>query len=156
MYKKLRSLENAEDLTAQVFLEIIQSADRFDKTKSSESTWIYAISRNILNRYLRDAYTHSTILQSAFTEESLFSPDTIEEIVQKDVFVQALEELSEVKRNIIIMTFYHGLGPQEIAERLHLSYDNVCVLKSRTLKELKEKLTGEDTEDASCHKGSHF
>jgi RNA polymerase sigma-70 factor (ECF subfamily) len=142
MYKKLRSRENAEDLTSQVFIELTRSKDRFDETKSAQSTWIYAISRNILNRYLRDTYTRNHILQTAFNDAPLYDSDTVNKIVQQDEFIQVLEELSETARTIILMEYYHGLSLKEIAERLHLTYDNVCVIKSRALKVLREHLLG--------------
>jgi RNA polymerase sigma-70 factor (ECF subfamily) len=150
-FKRLHSLEQANDLTSQVFLEVARCADRFDNTKSSESTWIYTISRNICNRYFRDTTTHKSIVKKYGNPENRSEGDyeasEIERFIQADTLKRALSQLSEHKRRIIILSYYHGLNPQDIAERLKLSYTNVCAIKSRALKELRKFLNTEKNLD---------
>jgi RNA polymerase sigma-70 factor (ECF subfamily) len=138
----LNSREEAEDLVSKVFLEVTRCVDSFDKNKASESTWIYTICRNLLNRYLRDGYTHRRIIPIAAEDPEDYGAEAeeIERYIQADELASGLAQLSEDKRNIVILSFYHGLAPGEIAERLGLSYTNICVLKSRALKELKATL----------------
>jgi RNA polymerase sigma-70 factor (ECF subfamily) len=149
--KKLNSPEVSEDLTSQVFLEVTKNADRFDKTKSSESTWIYTISRNLCNRYLRDFYTRRHIakkydnLRIQAGRDREHESAEVERLITADTLADALSQLSADKRRIIIFSYYHGLNPGEIARRLGLSYANVCVLKSRALRELKKILNGDKT-----------
>jgi RNA polymerase sigma-70 factor (ECF subfamily) len=145
---KLNSPELSEDLTSQVFLEVTKSADRFDETKSSVSTWIYTISRNLCNRHLRDFYTRRHIvkkyddLQIQAGKDRNHENAEVERLIAADALADALSQLNADKSRIIILSYYHGLNPREIALRLGLSYTNVCVLKSRALRDLKKILDG--------------
>ncbi|GHV71468.1 hypothetical protein AGMMS49928_23350 [Spirochaetia bacterium] len=144
MRKKLNSQSDAEDLCSQVFLEVTRCAEKFDPQKASESTWIFSIARNLLNRRLRDHYTHRRIVRFEPIGDQEFADDKteeIEEFVRKDELAEALAALEEGKRNIVILSFYYGLSPGEIAEKLELTYSNICTLKSRALDELQEFLT---------------
>ncbi|MDR2053629.1 MAG: RNA polymerase sigma factor [Treponema sp.] len=147
--KKLNSPELSEDLCSQVFLEIAKNAGRFDKTKSSESTWIYSISRNLCNRHLRDFYNRRDIIMK-FSETLIQAEKDVsyenletERLVAADALADALSRLDADKSRIIVLSYYHGLNPGEIALRLGLTYTNVCVLKSRALKELRKILNEE-------------
>jgi RNA polymerase sigma-70 factor (ECF subfamily) len=151
--RKLNSPELSEDLTSQVFLEAMKNADRFDKTKSSESTWIYAISRNLCNRHLRDFYTHRHIVKKydifriQIGRNRYYENADVERFIAANTLSDALSRLNTDKSRIIILSYYDGLKPHEIARRLGLSYTNVCVLKSRALRELREILNGENIEN---------
>jgi RNA polymerase sigma-70 factor (ECF subfamily) len=150
LLKKLNSPEMAEDLCSQVFLEIAKNADRFDKTKSSESTWIYSISRNLCNRSLRDFYKRRNIMMKFSStlaqEEREVSYESLEteRLIAADTLADALSRLDVDKSRVIVLSYYHGLHPKEIAARLGLTYTNVCVLKSRALKELRKILNDEE------------
>ncbi|MDR0410278.1 MAG: sigma-70 family RNA polymerase sigma factor [Spirochaetaceae bacterium] len=148
--KKLNYPEAAEDLCSQVFLEIAKNIGRFDKTKSSESTWIYSICRNLCNRRLRDFYKRRNIIMNSSStlvhderEVSYESLET-ERIIAADILADALSRLDTDKSRVIVLSYYHGLNPKEIADRLGLTYTNVCVLKSRALKELRKILNDEE------------
>jgi RNA polymerase sigma-70 factor (ECF subfamily) len=147
--KRLNSPELSEDMTSQVFLEVAKNAGRFDRTKSSESTWIYTISRNLCNRHLRDFYIHRSIAEKynipriQAGETKYYKNADIERLIVADALAEALSRLDADKNRIIILSYYHGLNPREIAGRLGLSYTNVCVLKSRALRELRRILDEE-------------
>ncbi|MDR3325001.1 MAG: sigma-70 family RNA polymerase sigma factor [Spirochaetaceae bacterium] len=142
LYKKLNSREEAEDMTANVFVEVSRSADKFDPAKAAESTWLFSICRNLLNRRLRDYYTHKRIYDANLCprEEDACQADDIDDFIQRDCLFDALALLPETQRDIIILRYYKGLSPAEIAERLGLSYSNVCVRTNRALAKLREAL----------------
>jgi RNA polymerase sigma-70 factor (ECF subfamily) len=142
-FKKLRSEAEAEELLSQVFLEATRCADRFDRTRASESTWLYAICRNLINRHLRDSYTHKRIIQTYWDTEApyLAQAEEVEQYNHRDELAGFLAELTQVKREIIILSCYYDLSPKEIAQKLRLSYVNVCTLKYRALREVRKKIT---------------
>jgi RNA polymerase sigma-70 factor (ECF subfamily) len=141
--KKINNPEDAEDLLSQVFLEAARCAEKFDPEKASEATWLFTIARNLLNRRLRDLYTRRNIVrfESMGDEDYADQAEEIESFIQADELAASLSSLEDTKRNIIILAFYHGLSPAEIAGKMGLSYVNVCTLKSRALKELRKKLS---------------
>jgi RNA polymerase sigma-70 factor (ECF subfamily) len=138
-FKKLQSSEEAEDLSSQVFLELTRHADRFDRVRASESTWIYIICRNLCNRHLRNKYTRHRIIKKYIhvREAPVPDPREIERLVLKDALADNLSKLNDEKRRILILSYYDGLSNREIASRLKITYTNVCVQKNRALKELK-------------------
>ena len=50
---KINSPQDAEDITANVFLKVYEKLDSFDESKASLSTWIFTIARNTLIDYYR-------------------------------------------------------------------------------------------------------
>jgi RNA polymerase sigma-70 factor (ECF subfamily) len=151
--RKLNSPELSEDLTSLVFLEVTKNAHRFDETKSSESTWIYTITRNLCNRHLRDFYTRRNIekkydnLQIRTEKHTNHESAEIERLLAADTLTGALSRLNADKSRVITLFYYYGLNHQEIALRLGLTYTNVCVLKSRALRELRQILNGNTVEN---------
>ncbi|GHV83481.1 specialized sigma subunit of RNA polymerase [Spirochaetia bacterium] len=139
---KINNEADAEDLCSQVFLEVSKCAEKFNPEKASESTWIFTIARNLLNRRLRDTYNRQRIIRFEPIGDHDYEDESqeVEAFIRKDTLVKAMESLDTNKRNIIILSFYHGLNPQEIAERLNMSYANVCTAKSRALNDLKRIL----------------
>jgi RNA polymerase sigma-70 factor (ECF subfamily) len=160
---KIRNSQDAEDLASAVFVEAARCADRYDASRASPSTWIYAITANLVNRRIRDTIRHSkhiaefpgattrdgdmdgnSMLEnySADAAEDGYASESrdIERFVAADSLASALQSMNENKRNVIILSYYRGFSAKEIAERLGLSYTNVCALKSRALDELAEKL----------------
>jgi RNA polymerase sigma factor (sigma-70 family) len=159
--KRLHSAEEAEDLTSAVFLELTRYADRYDKNRASESTWIYAICRNLCNRYLRDKNSHKRIVYN-FNNEKIYRNSRqksaveyparshsaseadyageFERFFQMDLLCHGFSRLSNYKRTVLIFSYYTGLSAEEIAEGLGISNTNVRVLKSRGLKELSRIL----------------
>jgi RNA polymerase sigma-70 factor (ECF subfamily) len=140
--KKINSPEEAEDLLSQVFLEASRCAEKFDPEKASEATWLFTIARNLLNRRLRDLYTRRNIARFEPMEDEDYADqaEDIENFIRSDELIAGLNSLDDTKRNIIILAFYQGLSPAEIAGKMGLSYVNVCTLKSRALGELRKKI----------------
>ena len=49
---RVNSVQDAEDIAADVFLKVYEKLESFDESKASFSTWIYTITRNTLRRYV--------------------------------------------------------------------------------------------------------
>ncbi|GHV91015.1 specialized sigma subunit of RNA polymerase [Spirochaetia bacterium] len=140
--RKLNSQSDAEDLCSQVFLEAARCAEKFDPERASESTWLFTIARNLLNRRLRDHYTRQRIVRFEPIGDQDYADESedVEAFIRSDELAGALAALDETKRNIVLLIFYSGLSPKETAEKLKLSYSNVCTIKSRALDDLRQIL----------------
>lgn len=55
---------------------------------------------------------------------------------------EGLDQLSEGDREILTLSFYHGLRPREIAEKRGLSSQVIRKRKSRALQRLRDLLSG--------------
>jgi RNA polymerase sigma-70 factor (ECF subfamily) len=143
--KKLNQDEEAEDLAQQVFLEATKSYMHYQEELGSKSAWVFGIAHWLLKCYLRDRYRHQEI-ESKIQVETVYEEREFARIVESDALLPALKMLSQKQRDVIMLGFYYGLQADEIATRMELSYENVCTIKSRALKELRKIL------EAPCKK----
>ena len=133
---KISLAQDAEDIVADVFLKVYEKLDSFDESKASLSTWIYTITRNTLTDYFRTKKVFEeipeTVEDDASVEDEICSAEALETLVN------ALENLDERERDIIILRFYSGKTLKEIAETMHISYAYVKVLQNKALAALKK------------------
>jgi RNA polymerase sigma-70 factor (ECF subfamily) len=53
--RRVGDVEQAADLTADVFVQAIESADRYDPALGPPGAWLTGIARNVVAAHLRDA-----------------------------------------------------------------------------------------------------
>ena len=132
---KVNNSELAEDLASEVFLKVMEKMDTFDETKASVSTWIFTITRNTLIDYYRTRRVAEEI------PESLAEKNTVEESVLRneslELLAEALSQLDERERRVVVERYYNEKTLREIAEELDVSYAYVKVLQSKALNKLK-------------------
>ncbi len=135
---RVNDINLAEDLTSDVFLKIYEKIDTFDETKASLSTWIFTITRNRLTDYYRVRRVHSEVpetMEEDFNlEDAVCNQDTLEALAD------ALEQMPERERDIIILRYYSGKTLKDIAARLDISYAYVKLLHNKALMMLREYL----------------
>ncbi len=134
---KVSRAADAEELVSEVFLKVYEKFDSFDGTRASISTWIYTITRNTVIDYYRTKKEICSFDEAFMTEEDAAAPD--EEMLER--LAEALEELDERTRNIIILKYYSHLTLKVIAERVGLSYSHTKALHAQGLEALKGMLT---------------
>ncbi len=140
---RVRSREEAEDLTQATFERALRSWGRFDEKRGSARTWLMSIAHNLLvDHYRRDRSDHhhpvpvdehDGLVGAAGPEASLgLSPD----------LRTALESLHERDREVIALRFGGDLTGPEVAEITGLSLANVQQILSRSLRRLRAELDG--------------
>lgn len=145
VFFKVRSKEDAEDLTSQVFLKTWDHIRNNTLTdfKTLRSLF-YKVARNLVIDHYRKKSTHnvSSIEES---ENELPTVDAAKEIVNKmDIdskyeFIELkLSELKDEYREIIIMRYINELSVSEISLILDKTKGNTRVLVYRALNALKK------------------
>ena len=132
--------EAAQDLTGNIFLAVYKNWDKFDPEISSVSTWIYCIARNHLKNYYRNKKDEVSLeaLGDGELMESLEDPSQPYRLLElREVLAQALNQLPDRDRKVLVLRYFAGRSNQEIAAELGLSHENTRVILSRTLKKLK-------------------
>lgn len=136
MLKKVQNPHDSEDLTSEVFLKVFKKLESFDESKASLSTWIYTVARNTVIDYYRTRRDTSELDENLTAAEnadtSLFRNETLE------ILANALEELDERSRNIVILHYYNGLTLKSIADSIGISYSHTKLLHNKALSELKK------------------
>ena len=132
---KVNSPQDAEDITADVFLKVYEKLDTFDETKASLSTWIYTITQNTLTDYFRTrkvfAEIPETIEDDISVEEEVCNAEILETLAD------ALEIIEERERDIIILRFYCGKTLKDISVQMGISYAYVKVLQNNAFAKIK-------------------
>ena len=135
----------AEDITSDVFVKVMQSYEQYNSEKAMLSTWIYTIAANTIRDHFRRLSVRSrhsydmeeeTLEALAYEEDScldgLFREETL------NLLADALQTLTERERIIVIMHYYKNISHKEIADRLALSHANVRFINHRALEKIRD------------------
>ena len=133
---RVRNYADAEDLRSEVFVKSMANIERYDSGRAAYSTWIYAITRNVVNDYFRSRLQTRVELDEVLID----SMDTGSWDQDMSNLAEALQKCSQRERDVMILHYYHGYPYAEIAEKLHLSSANVRMISFRTSRKLRELL----------------
>jgi len=130
--------DDAEDLTANVFVKFYDKADFFDPTKASPSTLIYSIAHNTLIDFWRVRKQHSEL-----DEEIAYKDETLDDILSEETLTelaQALMRLDDRSRALVVLVYYDNKTLKDSAAILRISYANAKIIMKKALSELKDFL----------------
>ena len=133
--------DEAEDLTAKVFLEAWESltAARRDSKIINTRAWIYRITRNNVIDYYRTRKPQEPLegnpdkkLQASGLESD------VDHLMISRELARSLQQLPENYQEIIILRFISRMSPAEVAEVMNITPGHVRVLQYRALKQMRE------------------
>lgn len=119
----------SEEVAQEVFLEIWQTAPRFDSTRGAAMTWIMtmahrrAIDRIRSSQSGRDRDVAIGIRDLATPYDDV--AETVETSVEHERVTVAMARLSELQREAVSLAYYGGLTQTEVAERLKVPLGTV-------------------------------
>ncbi len=121
-YKKVRRLvpaEDVEDVTQDIFLNLVRSIDNF-QGRSAFATWFNKIISNRVADYHRKMFRQ----KSRFASEEEISKHEPYEDANIDVEIEdLLMNLPEHYREVILMKLFYSLSFAEIAASLGMTYE---------------------------------
>jgi RNA polymerase sigma-70 factor (ECF subfamily) len=145
-YKFVARVDEAEDLTQEIFVKLFAALHTYDRRASFE-TWLTRVSRNLcIDRYRRrrreeERFTADMDPDAIPLDELASRPDaTLEQRDDIAMVRRALAELSSTYREPVTLRDIHELSYEEIAQRLHLPEGTVKSRISRGRKELARHL----------------
>ena len=144
---RLRSREQAEDLTQATFERALKAWGRFDPRRASPRTWLLAIARNLLvDHHRRGRDRREELVESADRHADAASDLEAGQMPLglSGELQAALDQLSDRSRELIALRFGAELTGPEIAELTGLSLANVQQILSRALRALRGELAGSE------------
>lgn len=135
---------DAEDITAQVFMNAYQAYGRFEARNTTPSAWLFRIARNATLDHFRSRGRRDR-LQRTIEHEPVAEEDPAqqaEERVQYRALLLHVAQLPERQRDAISLR-HSGLRFDEVGKLLGCSEDAAKMLYHRALKVLREAVAKE-------------
>jgi RNA polymerase sigma-70 factor (ECF subfamily) len=133
-------IEDSQDLTAQVFLKAYQNAASY-RRETAIVYWLIGIARHQIIDYYRRKRTDVSLSDASEIPTPAPSlEDSLEQRERLRRVSEALNVLSEDRREALSMRLFAGLSNPEIAEIMGKSADAVAMLVHRGLQDLKNRL----------------
>jgi RNA polymerase sigma-70 factor (ECF subfamily) len=139
---------DAEDAVQEVFIDLWQSAGRFDPAKASEATFVATIARRrLIDRHRRQGRQPDA---GTLPDESLMpaqeTPDRVELDDEAARAQAGLAQLRADERQILELSIYQGLSHRQIAAQVDLPLGTVKTHSRRGLQRLRSLLGVERAE----------
>ena len=141
-YLQLRvGLDEAADLTQQVFLKALSALPKYQPKGAPFSAWLFRIARNLATDHHRLSHRKSDeLLPDIMFSGTAGAPEEAALRMEQQVRLRSLlGELNAEKRELLAMRFAAGLSSREIAAVIGKSEASVKKQLSRILQTLKEK-----------------
>ena len=142
-HRLISDVTKAEEVTNDVMLEVWKTAARFEG-RSKVSTWILGITRHLALNAVRRKQLDTVDVDDAppiADEQEISAAVEHDRDVLKTALTGALGRLSTDHRDVIELTFFHGLSYQEIAEVVGCPENTVKTRMFHARKQLKGYLT---------------
>ncbi|MBN1584814.1 RNA polymerase sigma factor [Candidatus Uhrbacteria bacterium] len=152
IFFKVRSAEQAEDITSDTFLKAWQ----YLKEKR-EVTHLQALLYNIARNAVIDWYRHNSCVQgtvslddSRLTGEAIVDGEKllrdIDRRTEAERVIEKIHGLKDEWREVMVMRYLDGLSSGEIAEALGKTTSNVRIILHRATKVLTQSIRNEQPE----------
>lgn len=145
-YGYLRNVEDAEDITQEVFVKVYKNLKQF-KGDSSLQTWVYRIAVNEVLDFIKHKRRKKRfglvkqIISIEGESENFEIPsrenESFEEFQKREVLLNAIRKLNSNQQRALILFYYGGFNHEEIAAIMKKTVSSVESLIFRAKKNLK-------------------
>ena len=146
----LQNIEDAEEITQYVFIQINNSLSNFQE-KSSLKTWIYRITINKCLDFIKHKNSQKRFFIFGKKSQNEFEISNVSNFEHPGILLENKEkskllfeiinELGENQKTAFLLSKVDGLSNPEIAEIMKLSVSSVESLVFRAKSTLKEKIS---------------
>jgi RNA polymerase sigma-70 factor (ECF subfamily) len=140
---QLGDQSDAEDITAQVFVNAFRAYRRFEPRAATPAAWLFRIARNACLDHFRKAQRRQRA-ERALSREPVPEQDAgrlVEDRLLYRELLEAVTALPPRQREAISLRHGSGLSFQEVGELMGCSEDAAKMLYHRGLKTLREGIT---------------
>jgi RNA polymerase sigma-70 factor, ECF subfamily len=138
---------DAEDLTADVFVKVVEALDRFDyRGEGAFAGWIFRIAYHCVVQFYRQRRNDSVSFDE-LPDIQCDSPAPDAVLASKEKFLRLrsrIQSLSPRRQEIVTMRFFGGLRNQEIAAVLGLDERTIAAHLSRAIEDLRYEIDREE------------
>lgn len=142
---RVYDVETAEDLTAEVFVRVVDKIDRYEYRGLPLLAWLYTIAGNLVRDYIRlqERSPQTAPLMDEMDGGEMLNPEkTVDHSLQSAKLVEAIHLLTTEQAEVILLKFVEGYSNHEIAQILGKNEGSIKSLQFRALQSLKKILVG--------------
>lgn len=137
--------QEAEDLTADVFIKVFEKIGSYQFRGVPFTAWLFRIAHNHLIDHVRSCPRQPLVPLEAIAE--LKETATLQELDRRltiEQLTSALAQLTSEQRQVVILRFIEGLSIADTAQAMGKTEDAVKKLQARGLASLKRVLEREE------------
>lgn len=152
LYYMVGNAAEAEDLTAQAFLQAWQSIDRYEIRGAPFVSWLLRIAHNLGVSYLRSRKESAQLPETLVDHGSQRNPETaVQQRLEGERVREAILRLRDEQRQVIILRFVEDLEYREVAEIVGKSVAAVRVIQHRALNALRKQMERDSSLGEAAH-----
>jgi len=139
--RRLGNAAEGEDVVQEILLSIHRASHTYDSARPFK-IWMFAIARNRLSDYLRQAYRRNAgkAVNLDDIAEKIPNPDVTAETDIREYVNMMLDLLPEKQRRILTMMKVEGYSASDVAKELKMSVSAVKVSAHRAYKSIALKV----------------
>ncbi len=145
---KVGDYQTVEDLTGEVFVRVLEGLKKGQTWQESPQGWIIGIARHVVAKYYQKRERMTEVKLSyhlaAYEEVGPFHQIMLDE--RKRHLMQAIQQLTDEQRDVILMRFIEGINIQGVATAINKTPCAVKGLQYRAIRALAEVMQGFGTE----------
>ena len=141
IYYRISDVQDAEDLTEQVFLKAWEALPGYQQKGKPFTSWLYRIAHNIVidhhRRRKKDVYSVDQLNSEEPEKDQKSALQTVIESEEAKVLATALSQLSDEQQQVIILRFVEGFNHKDIAQVLNKKEGACRMIQYRALTKLQ-------------------
>jgi RNA polymerase sigma-70 factor (ECF subfamily) len=146
IYRYLGEARLAEDLTAEVFLRLLEAIKASKGPRTHLSAWLYRVAHNLVVDHFRRRPREESL---PLEEELMAAPEDVTVVVEKKLAQQqlraAISHLTTDQQQVIVLKFVEGLSNAEVGQVLGKTEGAVKSLQHRALNALHRIMEREES-----------
>lgn len=147
IYYRTHNHQEAEDLTAKVFMRALGHIHSYDERGVPFSAWLYRIAHNLVANWHRDRSRRKVIPLEDYLDRDigLVVPERIaEKQEEQERLLKSIRRLPSDRQQLLILKYVERLSNAEIGQMMDKTEGAVKSLYYRTLAFLRTELSNED------------
>lgn len=147
LYYMVGNAAEAEDLTAQAFLQGWEAIHRYEIRGAPFVSWLLRIAHNLGVSYLRSRKESAQLPETLIDHGSQRNPEeAIHQRLEGERVRAAIIRLRDEQRQVIMLRFVEDLDYREVAEIVGKSVAAVRVIQHRALNTLRKQMQRDEAE----------
>lgn len=143
--KTIDSLEDAKDVTQDIFMRVYNKLHLYNSEKASIRTWLYKIAYSVIMNYFKSSYyKKKTYISDDYFASLTSNEDILKHCIEHESIQEVIGVMNEVlnKKHKKIMHYYFftDFTNNEISQALHIPVKTIRNVINLSIHKIKVKL----------------